>query len=210
MKKAIFKGFAVAALALAVLFTGCKNETSNIETVRSDAVEITVKAFPGYNYVTWTKPEGIGGTITVLRDDGTTCSANVGSNTYIDTNVEDGGSKTVNTVGDLDETTAYLFLGNSSSASVKAINPICIKDGKLMTALDLCEFEDGGDEDFVINEDNIIFEKQANGTSYYVAFPTKAFGNLLHIFLCDPLPPRTLPPSLSDSVPDRLSGLWVL
>ncbi len=228
MKKAIFKGFAVAALALAVLFTGCKNESSNIETIRVDAVEITAKAFPGFNYVTWTMPEDYqGNKLTVVRDDGkllvnnaifTISGTTTGAtptykyNNFIDTDIKDGvtykytvyvGVEGVNlteafkggsvtTINDVStDYKALTKLGNSSSASVKAINPLCIKDGKLMTALDLCEYEDGGDEDFVINEDNIIFEKEANGDAYYIAFPTKQYldytvkvyrGNELDVF----------------------------
>ena len=182
MKKAIFKGFAVAALALAVIFTGCSND-SNIESFRADSVKVTAKAFPGFNYVSWTLPESdTGAKITLQRDDkviGDTTSTGTGLTTiangyYIDEAVSDGISYTytvyitpsstykpvaLNTGAQNDYSTGYIMKGNSASDSCKAINPICIKDGKLMTALDLCEYEVGGDSDFVINEENIIFQQ---------------------------------------------------
>lgn len=193
MKKAIFKGFAVAALALAVLFTGCNNGQSNIEEVKVDAVEITAKAYPGYNYVTWgLAADANGSTVTILRDDGTDITPASG-NFAVDTDIKDGvtykytayvsNGKTVATpytgaaynLGDTEAKNGYVKVDAVSSDSCTAINPICIKDGKLMTALELCDFEDKGDSDFVINEENIIFEKEANGTAYYVAFPTKQY-----------------------------------
>lgn len=214
MKKAIFKGFAVAALALAVLFTGCKNEPSNIETIRTDAVEITVKAYPGYNYITWTKPENFqNATVTIMRDDGTTLTSS--GNKVIDYDIKDGvtykytayvaapnagsveyqykfnatSGASLNDVST--DVKGVLYAGNSSSASCKAINPVCIKDGKLMTALELCEYEDGCDEDYIINADNIVVEYDAYNNRYDVAFPTKEYltyepklykGNVIDVF----------------------------
>ena len=213
MKKAIFKGFAVATLALAVLFTGCKNEPSNIETIRVDAVEITAKAYPGYNYVCWTLPEGYQSSkIMIIRDDGKVMKSQAaydttttGSLSFVDTDIKDGvsykytayvdttgvsvdkaftsgsGSTTISDVST--DYKGLVTLGNSSSASCKAINPVCIKDGKLMAALDLCEYEDGCDEDYIINADNIVFERTVGLNSaktkfvesFDVAFPTKEY-----------------------------------
>jgi len=198
MKKAIFKGFAVAALALAVLFTGCSNgNVSSIEEKSVDAVEITAKAYPGYNYVCWSIPEKFqSSTVTITRDDGTNLST-TGTRYVVDTDIKDGvkytytayvavpstdpvkwqfsGSSVTNLEDVSTEVKGYYWVGNSSSASVKAINPICIKDGKLMKALDLCDYEEGGDSDFVINEDNIVVEFNEVTGKYDIAFPTKEY-----------------------------------
>ncbi len=183
-----------AAVAVAVLLSGCKQATSNIETIKADALDITAKALPGFNYVTWSVPVD-GATVTgVYRDDGTKVNVGVYASTYylLDTNVQDGAKYTytvytgnpsaatyqfsgsgVTSLEDVDTFEGVRLEGNSASASCTAINPTYIKDGKLMEALELCEYEEGCNKDYVINEDNIILE-EING-KITVAFPTKNY-----------------------------------
>lgn len=62
MKKNLFKGIAVASALLAtVFFAACSDEpddgrNSYIDTYKLDAVDITVKAYPGFNYIAWGQP----------------------------------------------------------------------------------------------------------------------------------------------------------
>lgn len=205
MKKAIFKGFAVAALALAVLFTGCSND-SNIESFTVGSVKVNAKAYPGFNYVSWTLPENdsANSTISIYREtDGKALTKETAGNFVIDTDIEDGVSYTYTVYvkpstsykpvalgsGNNDYSTGYIMKGNSASDSCTSINPICIKDGKLMTALDLVAAAD--DEDNIITAENIVFERETYGNNYYVAFPAKTYltykvsvyvGNTVEVF----------------------------
>lgn len=95
------------AIALAAsLFVACSSEAADdgrnsyIDTYSLDAVDITVKAYPGFNYVSWGQNKK-GGTVKVLRDDGLDVSAAAsagatatpvagGTYFYIDTNVKGG------------------------------------------------------------------------------------------------------------------------
>ena len=188
MKKIVF----AAAVAVAVLLTGCKQVTSNIETIKSNALEITAKALPGFNYVTWSMPVD-GATVQgVLRDDGSKLQLEQGKNFYLDINVQDGVEYTytvytgnpsqvnyqfsgsvVNNISDVDTLEGVRYEGNSASASCTAINPTYIRDGKLMEALELADFEEGCNKDYVINEENIILEEKDGKIT--VAFPTKSY-----------------------------------
>lgn len=93
------------AIALAAsLFVACSSEAADdgrnsyIDTYKLDAVDITVKAYPGYNFVSWGKSKD-GVTVTVLRDDGkeitatgnvTTPVAGNWANSAIDADVKNG------------------------------------------------------------------------------------------------------------------------
>ena len=93
------------AIALAAsLFVACSSEAADdgrnsyIDTYKLDAVDITVKAYPGYNFVSWGKSKD-GVTVTVLRDDGKeiTATGNVTTpvtgnwaNSAIDADVKNG------------------------------------------------------------------------------------------------------------------------
>lgn len=186
MKKIMF----AAAVAVAVLLSGCKQATSNIETIKADALDITAKALPGFNYVTWSKPVDGSNVTDLLRDDGSTLSTT--NNYVLDTNVQDGVKYTytvytsnpssvnwqfagtgVQNINDVDTLEGYRLEGNSASASCTAINPTYIRDGKLMEALELADFEEGCNKDYVINEENIILEEIDGKIT--VAFPTKNY-----------------------------------
>lgn len=190
MKKIVF----AAAVAVAVLLTGCKQVTSNIETIKSNALEITAKALPGFNYVTWSVPVDGANVAGVYRDDGTKVNVGDYASTYylLDTNVQDGVEYTytvyteepssviyqfngtdVTNISDVDTLEGYRLEGNSASASCTAINPTYIRDGKLMEALELADFEEGCNKDYVINEENIILEEKDGKIT--VAFPTKSY-----------------------------------
>lgn len=207
MKKIMF----AAAVAVAVLLTGCKQVTSNIETIKSNALEITAKALPGFNYVTWSMPVD-GAQVTVMRDDGTVLSPECDRGNYaLDANVQDGVEYTytvytgkpsevswqfignVTNISDVDTLEGVRYEGNSASASCTAINPGYIKDGKLMSAIELCDYEEGGNADFVVKPENIVVELEKVGNADYVvvAYPTKNYlsyttklyrGNGLEIF----------------------------
>lgn len=192
MKKIVF----AAAVAVAVLLTGCKQVTSNIETIKANALEITAKALPGFNYVTWSMPVD-GAQVTVMRDDGTVLSPEDRGVQYaLDANVQDGVEYTytvytgtpsnvtwqfsgtgVNNISDVDTLEGVRYEGNSASASCTAINPGYIKDGKLMSAIELCDYEEGGNADFVVKPENIVVEvEKIDGSDYVVvAYPTKNY-----------------------------------
>lgn len=186
MKKIMF----AAAVAVAVLLSGCKQAASNIETIKADALDITAKALPGFNYVTWSKPVDGSNVTDLLRDDGSTLSTT--NNYVLDTNVQDGVKYTytvytsnpssvnwqfagagVQNINDVDTLEGVRYEGNSASASCTAINPTYIRDGKLMEALELADFEEGCNKDYVINEENIILEEKDGKIT--VAFPTKSY-----------------------------------
>lgn len=198
MKKSYLKVAAAAALAFTMVLAGCSNGTKpSITEIQTDSVTVTAKAYPGFNYVCWTKPVKYqGAAITILRDDGIWKTPASGVNYFVDSDVKDGVTYTytayvsnaginidyqfkgtaVTSLESVDTSLkGYVKLGNSASASCKAINPAGIKDGKLMTALDLCAYEPDGNKDYVLNEDNIIIEKEALGSNYYIAFPTKKY-----------------------------------
>lgn len=188
MKKNILKGLAFVALVASMMFTSCNNGSSFINDVEPDASEITVKAFPGFNYITWTPVTGAD--IFVYRDDG----ADVTTAYFwtIDTDIQHDVEYTYTAYTSFtadpvkfqysgvdptsiteSETPAYMTSQVSTSASCKAINPSYIKDGRMMTALELCEYEVGGNSDYVINEDNIVLNTNYN--YFQFAFPTKSY-----------------------------------
>lgn len=196
------------AIALAAsLFVACSSEAADdgrnsyIDTYSLDAVDITVKAYPGFNYVSW----GIakkGGTVKVLRDDGFDVSTAAGTNNfYVDSNVKNDvtykytaytvaagnevKSANDNVTGTATNTAAneyktyWAVSGNSKSASAKAIGLDHYNSkGELTTALDLTNCTNAGDKKYVISDKNLIYKKVTDeiGTDHlYVSFPTKAY-----------------------------------
>ena len=66
---------------------------------------------------------------------------------------------------------------SSKSASAKAIKPDYYDaKGNLVTALDLCNYENGGNKNYVISEKNLFLNVDADG-ELRVTFPTKAYLN---------------------------------
>lgn len=215
MKKTL-KVFAIVACALGMLFTSCSQPQtpSNIEVVTVDATEITVKALPGKNKVTWTPVSNaeyllyVNGENRVLKTNKET--------KYDDTNVVDGKEYTytvytipaglkvesefdesqINTIGG--NKVAYYTKGNKSSATVKAIVPPFVKDGKLVTALDVIDYDPEAKAEDKVTAENINFFYDEDENSVKFSFPVKNYlgytyklykGNELEVFgkKADPL-----------------------
>lgn len=214
-----------AAIALAsAFFVACSDDpddgrNSYIDTYKLDAVDITVKAYPGFNYISWGSST-TNAVVQIVRDDGaeiavvnpntgntsvgTDADDNdtlgvflVGRNAAIDTNVKNGVTykytSYVFTKGDNSEVssgnqwntsstsneykTYYTVKGNSKSASATGIKPDYYDaKGNLVTALDLCNYENGGNKNYVISEKNLFLNVDADG-ELRVTFPTKAYLN---------------------------------
>jgi len=195
------------AIALAAsLFVACSSEVADdgrnsyIDTYKLEAVDITVKAYPGYNFVSWgSSKDGV--TPTILRDDGKKITATTGlENGAIDTDIKGGVKYTYTayvstdkgkevhtafdgtdhiTTSDNQYKTYYAVKGNSKSASVTAIAPdVYNSKGELTTALDLTNCQNAGSKDYVISEKNLRVNKITDvlGNTYFkVSFPTKAY-----------------------------------
>lgn len=208
MKKTL-KVFAIVACALGMLFTSCSQPQtpSNIEVVTVDATEITVKALPGKNKVTWTP---VSNAEYVLYVNGENRALNTNKETnYDDTNVVDGKEYTytvytipaglkVESEFDEDKITtiggnkvAYYTKGNKSSATVKAIVPPFVKDGKLVTALDVIDYDPEAKAEDKVTAENINFFYDEDENSVKFSFPVKNYlgytyklykGNELEVF----------------------------
>lgn len=189
MKKFV-KALAVALTAFVVVsLTGCQNGASLINEINLEAPELTVKAFPGYNYVAWLPVEGAA-SVVVYRNDGTKVSETTDNNNggfKIDTNVKNGAEYKYTAYAfkksdrSLDVTTpgATTQMGNwdevilkqsgsKATASVKAVVPV---NGT--KALDLIDYEGGDQSKYKLNKDNINVELINN--EMWVSFPTKAY-----------------------------------
>lgn len=205
----------VAAVALAAtVFVACSSETADdgrnsyIDTYKLEAVDITVKAYPGFNYISWGESNTAGVVVKIIRDDGlevaTLQNGNIltgnpiSANAAIDTDVKNGVTykytayvipqgtevKSANDYAkdNLDSYTTeyktyFAVKGNSKSASAKAIKPDYYDaKGNLVTALDLCNYENGGNKNYVISEKNLFLNVDADG-ELRVTFPTKAYLN---------------------------------
>lgn len=194
MKKTL-KVFAIVACALGMLFTSCSQPQtpSNIEVVTVDATEITVKALPGKNKVTWTP---VSNAEYVLYVNGENRDLNTNKETkYDDTNVVDGkeytytvytipaglkvesefNEKNIQTIGG--NKVAYYTKGNKSSATVKAIVPPFVKDGKLVTALDVIDYDPEAKAEDKVTAENINFFYDEDENSVKFSYPVKDYLN---------------------------------
>lgn len=207
MKKTL-KVFAIVACALGMLFTSCSQPQtpSNIEVVTVDATEITVKALPGKNKVTWTP---VSNAEYVLYVNGENRGINNKDTKYEDPNVVDGKEYTytvytipaglkvvsefneeqINTIGG--NKVAYYTKGNKSSATVKAIVPPFVKDGKLVTALDVIDYDPEAKAEDKVTAENINFFYDEDENSVKFSYPVKDYlkytyklyrGNELEVF----------------------------
>ena len=191
MKKILSVAAAVALAA--TVFVACSSETADdgrnsyIDTYKLEAVDITVKAYPGYNFVSWGASKE-GKTVRVLRDDGKVINAtnntnNPGDYLYsaIDADVKNGVKYTYTAYIAADGTevkaandyakdnlgsytteykTYFAVKGNSKSASATAIGLDHYNSkGELTTALDLTNCTNAGDKKYVISDKNLIFKK---------------------------------------------------
>lgn len=182
----------VIALA-ATVFVACSSETADdgrnsyIDTYKLEAVDITVKAYPGYNFVSWGASKD-GKEVRVLRDDGKVISStnnNTNPGPYlfsaVDADVKNGVKYTYTAYIAADGTevksandnskgnptnysteykTYWVAKGNSKSASATAIGLDHYNSkGELTTALDLTNCTNAGDKKYVISDKNLIFKK---------------------------------------------------
>lgn len=195
MKKTL-KVFAIVACALGMLFTSCSQPQtpSNIEVVTVDATEITVKALPGYNKVTWTPVSNANYVLYINGEKQDDYASNVNL-MYLDNKIVDGKeyTYTVYTIpaglkveSEFDESqinkiggnkVAYYTKGNKSSATVKAIVPPFVKDGKLVTALDVIDYDPEAKAEDKVTAENINFFYDEDENSVKFSYPVKDYLN---------------------------------
>lgn len=209
MKKTL-KVFAIVACALGMLFTSCSQPQtpSNIEVVTVDATEITVKALPGYNKVTWTPVSNAKYVLYINGEKQGDYESDV-SLSYQDGTIVDGKEYTytvytipaglkvesefdedkISTIGG--NKVAYYTKGNKSSATVKAIVPPFVKDGKLVTALDVIDYDPEAKAEDKVTAENINFFYDEDENSVKFSYPVKDYltytyklyrGNELEVF----------------------------
>ena len=93
-----------AAIALAsAFFVACSDDpddgrNSYIDTYKLDAVDITVKAYPGFNYISWGTPTA-GADVQIVRDDGAEIATAAITGTNIGKDAEDNDTEGVTLVG---------------------------------------------------------------------------------------------------------------
>ena len=197
MKKSILKSVGIALLVISAFLLGaCKqgadeSPKSSIDTYTLDAVEIRAKAYPGFNWISWGEPVTAETDYIIYRDDGKEIHSTQ-DHYAIDTDIKNGVTYTytIYVYPDDDDSvvnyahtnegssdnysTYYVVKGASKSVSVKAIKPDYITDkGEFVTALDLANYEAGGNKKYVISKNNLRFK--VKGTTLSVAFPTKAY-----------------------------------
>lgn len=195
MKKTL-KVFAIVACALGMLFTSCSQPQtpSNIEVVTVDATEITVKALPGYNKVTWT-PVSNAEYVLYVNGEKRDYYASNSNLMCLDDKIVDGKEYTytvytipaglkvesefdesqINTIGG--NKVAYYTKGNKSSATVKAIVPPFVKDGKLVTALDVIDYDPEAKAEDKVTAENINFFYDEDENSVKFSYPVKDYLN---------------------------------
>lgn len=209
MKKTL-KVFAIVACALGMLFTSCSQPQtpSNIEVVTVDATEITVKALPGYNKVTWTPVSNAEYVLYVNGEKKRAYKSNEALS-CLDDKIVDGkeytytvytipaglkvvsefNEKNIETIGG--NKVAYYTKGNKSSATVKAIVPPFVKDGKLVTALDVIDYDPEAKAEDKVTAENINFFYDEDENSVKFSYPVKDYltytyklyrGNELEVF----------------------------
>lgn len=205
MKKT-FKVLAVVAMALGMFFTSCSQQVSNIEVVTVDASEITVKSYPGCNEVSWTP---VSNAKYVLYRNGEKLSEGDNLTNYYDDDIVDGVEYTytvytlpkdlvvrsefneedLNTIGG--NKVAYYTKGNKSSVTVTAIVPPFTKDGALVTALDLIDYDPNANAEAKVTAENINFIYDDVDNTFKIEFPAVEYltydyklykGNAIEVF----------------------------
>lgn len=186
MKKT-FKVLAVVAMALGMFFTSCSQQVSNIEVVTVDASEITVKSYPGCNEISWTP---VSNAKYVLYRNGKNLNVAENATDYDDkTDIVDGVEYTytvytlpkdlvvksefseedINAIGG--NKVAYYTKGNKSSVTVTAIVPPYTKDGALVTALDLIDYDPNANAEAKVTAENINFIYDDVDNTFKIEFP---------------------------------------
>ena len=198
MKKTIFGRAGIALIAASALLLGaCKKDaedTGKIETYSLEALNISAKAYPGFNYIAWGELSTKDTSYKIIRDDGFDVTAALssvsdpslaGEHFYIDTDIQDGVTYTYtcyvipngSEVEASGSTYAIALKGTTKSASAKAIKPNFYNDkGELVYALDLPAYEKDGNKNYILNEKNLYLKLNADG-KLCVTFPTKAYLN---------------------------------
>lgn len=205
MKKT-FKVLAVVAMALGMFFTSCSQQVSNIEVVTVDASEITVKSYPGCNEISWTP---VSNAKYVLYKNGVNLDVGEDETNCNDSNIVDGVeyTYTVYTLpkdlvvrSEFNETNlttvggnkvAYYTKGNKSSVTVTAIVPPYTKDGALVTALDLIDYDPNANAEAKVTAENINFIYDDVDNTFKIEFPAVEYltynyflyrGNAIEVF----------------------------
>lgn len=206
MKKT-FKVLTVVAMALGMFFTSCSQPVSNIEVVTVDASEITVKSYPGCNEVSWTP---VSNAKYVLYRNGVNLNVAENATDYNDDiNIVDGVEYTytvytfpkdlvvksefneedLNAIGG--NKVAYYTKGNKSSVTVTAIVPPFTKDGALVTALDLIDYDPNANAEAKVTAENINFIYDDVDNTFKIEFPAVEYltydyklyrGNAIEVF----------------------------
>lgn len=206
MKKT-FKVLAVVAMAFGMFFTSCSQQVSNIEVVTVDPSEITVKSYPGFNEISWTP---VSNAKYVLYKNGENLNVADYKTDYKDSTIVDGVEYTytvytlpdndlvvksefseedINTIGG--NKVAYYTKGNKSSVTVTAIVPPFTKDGALVTALDLIDYDPNANAEAKVTAENINFIYDDVDSTFKIEFPAVKYltyeyrlyrGNALEVF----------------------------
>ena len=205
MKKT-FKVLAVITMALGMFFTSCSQQVSNIEVVTVDASEITVKSYPGCNEISWTP---VSNAKYVLYKNGENLNVGENATNWNDSDIVDGVeyTYTVYTLpkdlvvrSEFNETNlttvggnkvAYYTKGNKSSVTVTAIVPPYTKDGALVTALDLIDYDPNANAEAKVTAENINFIYDDVDNTFKIEFPAVEYltynyflyrGNAIEVF----------------------------
>lgn len=205
MKKT-FKVLAVVAMALGMFFTSCSQQVSNIEVVTVDASEITVKSYPGCNEISWTP---VSNAKYLLYKNGKNLNVGEDETFKEDNDIVDGVeyTYTVYTLpkdlvvksefseDDLEaiggNKVAYYTKGNKSSVTVTAIVPPVTKDGALVTALDLIDYDPNANAEAKVTAENINFIYDDVDNKFKIEFPAVEYltydyklyrGNAIEVF----------------------------
>lgn len=205
MKKT-FKVLAVVAMALGMFFTSCSQQVSNIEVVTVDASEITVKSYPGCNEISWTP---VSNAKYLLYKNGKNLNVGEDETFKEDKDIVDGVeyTYTVYTLpkdlvvksefyeDDLEaiggNKVAYYTKGNKSSVTVTAIVPPVTKDGALVTALDLIDYDPNANAEAKVTAENINFIYDDVDNKFKIEFPAVEYltydyklyrGNAIEVF----------------------------
>jgi hypothetical protein len=205
MKKT-FKVLAVVAMALGMFFTSCSQQVSNIEVVTVDASEITVKSYPGCNEISWTP---VSNAKYVLYKNGVNLNVGENDTSKIDSDIVDGveytytvytlpkdlvvrsefSEESIQAIGG--NKVAYYTKGNKSSVTVTAIVPPYTKDGALVTALDLIDYDPNANAEAKVTAENINFIYDDVDNTFKIEFPAVEYltynyflyrGNAIEVF----------------------------
>jgi len=174
MKKHFYR-FAIFLIMVSIFsFFGCKQEPNvPIQTENPLSTKLTVTAYPGMNYISWT-PVVNAENYTLYIHEGDVCINSKKFNKteplfYIDTEIKNNVKYNYLVEVEHSESSKTFF---SDKVSTKAIVPEYYEK-----ALNLVEYENPtGNRDFIISPSNIHIAKH-NNDKISVSFPSKAYLN---------------------------------